>query len=150
MEKAITDSNKKKFRQSFHTPFYNYPYNKLFGYNGLMHSAQKVLDSTFVPPMDASCHVKDFLQQLVMPHSIRNSTNNMEITLSSFLSYWRKAKENTSCFPRELSFATMKASTYNIMLSIIDCTMMRIPLQSGYSPTRWKRCVDVMIQKNQT
>jgi hypothetical protein len=48
MEKAIIDSNKKKFRQSFHTPFYKYPYNKLFGYNGLTHSAQKVLDGTFV------------------------------------------------------------------------------------------------------
>jgi hypothetical protein len=73
MEKRIIISNKKKFRQSFRTPFYNFPYNKLFGYKGLTPSAQKVLDGTFIPPDDASCHIKDFLSQLLMPECIKSN-----------------------------------------------------------------------------
>jgi hypothetical protein len=147
MEKRIIISNKKKFRQSFRTPFYNFPYNKLFGYKGLTPSAQKVLDGTFIPPDDASCHIKDFLNQLLMPECIKSNPNTMELTLSSFINFWRKAKENTSAYPSEFSFATTKASTYDIMLAIMDCTMTKIPLLTGYSPTRWQRCGDVMIQK---
>jgi hypothetical protein len=46
MEKAIIASNKKKFQASFATPFYNYPYNKFFGYKGLTTTSQQVLDGT--------------------------------------------------------------------------------------------------------
>jgi hypothetical protein len=30
---------------------------------------------------------------------------------------------------------------------LTDCIMTRIPLKSGYSPLRWKQCIDVMIPK---
>jgi hypothetical protein len=39
MERAIIRSNKKKFQQSFGTPFYNFSYNKLFGYLGITNAS---------------------------------------------------------------------------------------------------------------
>jgi hypothetical protein len=68
MEKAIIKSNKQKFQQSFHTPFYNFPYNKLFGFLGLMEASQQVLDGSFTPPATATIHMKYFLKHLAMPH----------------------------------------------------------------------------------
>jgi hypothetical protein len=147
MEKTIIASNKRKFQQSFNTPFYKHPYNKLFGYKGLTLSCQKVLDGTFTPPVNASTHIKDFLTHVSMPDVIKNNPTNMDMTLPSFISFWRKTKENISCHPRKFSFATFKASSHDPLLAYMDCIMTRIPLQSGYSPTRWQRCVDVMIQK---
>jgi hypothetical protein len=41
----------------------------------------------------------------------------------------------------------MKASSYDTQSATVDCILTRIPLKSGYSPTRWQRCVDVMIPK---
>jgi hypothetical protein len=44
-----------------------------------------------------------------------------------FNSLWHDANKNTSCYPREFSFATFKASSYDTVLATMDCTMTRIP-----------------------
>ncbi len=147
MEKQIIANNKRKFQTSFSTPFYNYPYNKLFGYKGLIRASQEVLDGTFPAPIDASCHIKDFLKHSVMPKPIKDNPTSMDITLQSYVSFWKKARENTSCYPRKFAFATMKASSFDNSLATMDCVMTNIPMKTGYSPIRWQRCVDVMIQK---
>jgi hypothetical protein len=138
MEKAIITSNKHKFQQSFTTPFYNHPYNKLFGYQGLTQSAQKVLDGTFVTPINTTSYMNEFLLHTRMPEAIKENPTTMDMTFESYISYWKKAKENTACYPSKFSFATMKAACYNEDLLIMDCIMTRIPLKSGYSPLRWK------------
>jgi hypothetical protein len=147
MEKAIIFSNKKKFKQSFSTPFYNYPYNKIFGYLGLTKASRQVLEGTYIPPATASSHVKDFLQHAAMPLSIKNNPTSMEMTVDSFVSFWKKAREFTTCYPSEFCFATLKASSYDDYLATMDCIMTQIPLTTGYSPRRWQRCIDVMIPK---
>jgi hypothetical protein len=147
MEKAIISSNKKKFQQSFGTPFYKHPYNQLFGYQGLTTASQQVLNGNFTPPINASTYMKDFLSHLATPQVIKNNPNNMSLTTKTFVNFWRKAKENTSCFPSEITFATLKASSYDDTLANLDCALTRIPLETGYSPKRWQRCVDVMTKK---
>jgi hypothetical protein len=82
-----------------------------------------------------------------MPTKIKENINKMDITLESFISFWRHAKENTSCFPSEFSFATFKASSFETYLANMDCIMTRIPLHTGYSLLRWQRVVGVMIAK---
>jgi hypothetical protein len=62
----------------------------------------------------------------------------MQLTLASFINFWRKAKEFTACYPSKFSFATLKASSQDNKLAKMDCIMMRIPLNTG---------VDVMIPK---
>jgi hypothetical protein len=143
MEKAIIKSNKQKFQQSFATPFYNYPYNQLFGYQGLTKSSQLVLAGKFKPPPNSSEHLKNFITQLVMPSSIKNKPN----PINSYVKFWKKAKENVSCYPSEFSFAALKASSHDNYLAHTDCIMTRIPLITGHSPKCWRRCVDVMIKK---
>ncbi len=71
----------------------------------------------------------------------------MALTLDSYTSHWNKAREHTSCYPSELSFPTMKASSYDENLAWMDCSMICLLLVTGYSPVRWQRCVDVMIPK---
>jgi hypothetical protein len=147
MERAIIRSNKMKFQLSFGTPFYNHPYNKLFGYLGITNASRQVLAGTFNPPCGASSHMKDFLKHLAMPYVIKSNPNSMELSVNSFISYWKKARENTSCYPSEFSFATFKVSSHDIYLATMDCILTRIPLNTGYSPRRWQRTVDVMIPK---
>jgi hypothetical protein len=82
-----------------------------------------------------------------MPLSIKNNPTSMEMTVDSFVSFWKKAREFTTCYPSEFCFATLKASSYDDYLATMDCIMTQIPLTTGYSPRRWQRCIDVMIPK---
>jgi len=43
----------------------------------------------------------------------------MQLTLEGYRAYWKKAKENISCSPGPLSFATMKAGA---SLDVIEKT----------------------------
>jgi hypothetical protein len=71
----------------------------------------------------------------------------MEMSLDSYVSFWKKAREDTSCYPSALSFSTMKAGATDTDIAALDCTMTILPLRYGYAPQRWKHCLDVMIMK---
>ncbi|MFN9978474.1 MAG: hypothetical protein ACK53Y_01100, partial [bacterium] len=103
-----------------------------------------VYESNHILP-EAVNHV---LQQLQMSSNVRSlGTLSMQLTLEGYRAYWKKAKETTSCSPGPLSFVTMKAGASNDMISAIDCLLTRIPLKSGYTPSRWHSFMDVMILK---
>ena len=63
----------------------------------------------------------------------------MDITLQQYKTFWKKAKENTSCYPDELSFATMKAGTTDDLIAEVEWLLAHIPLLGGFSPARWKK-----------
>jgi hypothetical protein len=52
----------------------------------------------------------------------------MEMTLESYISFWKKAKEETACYPSALSFATMKAGASDYDIASVDCALTRTPL----------------------
>jgi hypothetical protein len=71
----------------------------------------------------------------------------MDISLVDYRYFWSRARETTSSYPCAISFSTMKAGSSSNLISAIECHLTRIPLLSGYSPLRWRRCLDVMIPK---
>jgi hypothetical protein len=52
----------------------------------------RFLDRKFTPPSNSSEHIRNFLTQLAMPSAIRDNPNPMNITLASFISFWKKQK----------------------------------------------------------
>jgi len=83
-----------------------------------------------------------------MPEAVKNLFPiKMEMNLESYISFWKKARENTSCYPSELSFSTMKAGASEPDIALLDCTLTKLPLQLGFAPKRWKHCLDVMLLK---
>jgi len=148
IEAAIMDSNRRKFSQSAHTPFYHQNMVREFGYQGWTPASQAVLHGYYVPPQDADPHVLLLLNALQKPASMKTLGNvETKIPIQEHCKFWRKAKENTSCYPDSLSFAAMKASSFNDYNCEVDCLMARVPLVSGYTPAHWKKCLDVMILK---
>jgi hypothetical protein len=71
----------------------------------------------------------------------------MHMSLDSYRRFWKKAREETACFPGPLSFSTMKAGAFNKQIAEMDWVLTRIPLEVGFAPKRWKQCVDVMLLK---
>ncbi len=135
MEQAILDTNRDKFSQSFHTPFYQPPLLQEFQFQSLTPAAQAVLDGFYEPPSDTSPHVISLLQELQKPSGIKELGNiNPRIDLQAYRVFWRKANERVSCYPSSLSFSTMKAGAFHDYISEIDCRLTRILLISGYAP----------------
>jgi hypothetical protein len=148
MELAIMEANERKYKQSFHTPFMQPPLVVPFGYQGIGDAAQLVLDKEYVVPEGVDEFTAKLIQHLYTPTQIRDTPPHpTTIPVSSYRKYWRKAREHTSCYPSEISFATLKAGAENDLIAEFECIMTRIPVQKGYSPRRWRKCVDVMILK---
>jgi len=148
MEQAILDNNYKKFLQSSHTPFYRSPLKERFGFKGLTSSSQAVLAGLYDPDEDTDQRILDVIAQWQMPQTVRDlGPLQMNMTVDSYTAYWKKARENTSCYPSALSFSTMKAGAFDSSIAALDCAMTRLPLIKGFAPQRWKRCLDVMIMK---
>jgi Reverse transcriptase (RNA-dependent DNA polymerase) len=148
MEQAIMENNEKKYKQSHHTPFFQFPLVGDFGFKGLTMASQAVLSGVYESNYEIDPYAKDLLNHLHMPSDVKDlGPQKMELTVEAHRTFWRKAKENTSCYPDELSFSTMKAGASSDYISTIDSMLTRIPLNSGYSPSRWRNCIDVMILK---
>ncbi len=140
-------SNKKKFQQSGHTPFMQPPLHNKFGLKGLTSLAQAVLGGVYTPHDHIDQHTCAFLVELIIPHAVRDlGPQQMTIPVENYRKFWRKANENISCYPDELSF-TMKGGASDDLISEVECDLINIALSSGYSPSRWKNLLDVMILK---
>jgi hypothetical protein len=108
-----------------------------------------VLSGVYDTPDDLDFYVRELLEELHMPDAIKTQCNLRDINLSmeTYRSFWSKANTNTSCYPGALSFATLKAGSYDDIISHFECAMTRIPIKSGYSSKLWRWMLDVMIMK---
>ena len=62
---------------------------------------------------------------------------------------WRKMKECTSSH-LGLHFGHMKAIYLNSLLAAkVHTILADMPLQTGYSPTAWRKCTNTMLKKKQ-
>jgi hypothetical protein len=148
MEKAILDNNHQKFLQSSHTPFYLSPLKEEIGFKGLTSASQAVLAGIYNSNHAIDARILDVIAQWQIPEAVRDlGSLKMTMTVDSYSAFWKKARENTACYPSALSFSTMKAGACDPHIATLDCMMTRIPLMVGFAPKRWKHCLDVMIRK---
>jgi hypothetical protein len=148
IEKAILDNNHKKFRQSASTPFYMFPLKEEFGFKGLTPAAQVTLAGLYDSNHDLDSRILDVITQWQKPQAVRElEPVPMDISLNSYVAFWTKAREDTACYPSARSFSTMKAGAADWDIAALDCSLTRIPLRYGFAPSRWKFCLDVMLQK---
>lgn len=137
-----------KYQQSFRTPFLTSPLKEEFGFKGLTRAAQEVLGGVYEPGNQMDQSSREFIAELEMPQAVRTlGPQTMVIEVESFRTFWKKARENTSCYPDDLSFATMKAGATDDTISELECEMINIAMKSGYSPECWRYLLDVMILK---
>jgi hypothetical protein len=148
MELAILKNNHNKFLQSSNTPFYSSPLKEEFGFKGLTSSSQAALSGVYESNHDIDGRILELIAQWQMPDAVcQLGSLDMNLTIEEYTKFWRKARENTACFPSALSFFTMKAGSFDEYIAATDCRMTRIPLALGFAPKRWKHCLDVMIMK---
>ena len=93
--------------------------------------------------------VKRFLSFLATPAKIRKQTNKKSFSREEFIRGWEKAKERTAAGPSKLHFGHYKVAAQSQICSWILWRMAAIPLETGYSPRRWRSAMDIIIPKKE-
>jgi len=64
------------------------------------------------------------------------------------MALWRKAHKTTSSSPSSIHFGHYIAGMFNPDILILNATLADIPLATGYSPMRWHKGLNVMLEKS--
>jgi hypothetical protein len=69
------------------------------------------------------------------------------MSTKSYIDGWKKAKEQTSAEPSNISFRQCKALAQDTYLATMEASLLSIAKKSGISFSTWKRGVDAVIPK---
>jgi hypothetical protein len=145
IETACLQENQQRFLQAAQTPFLQEPLLSLFGALGQKEAVGHTIEGTLEIPPNCDEYAAALLSHMVRPYPVKSVPSL--ITETEFVQLWTKAKERTSSGPSSIHFGHFKAYASSAYLTRWATTMMNIPYLSGYSPNRWRRGVNVMLEK---
>jgi len=143
MEKACLDEAGRQFTQAMHTPFLTSPLIEIFGETGHRKAIAQVLDGTFQLPPDCDQYAVQFLSAVARPLQVPIPF----CTPDSYLRGWTKSQETMSSSALGIHFVHYIAGTINPEILVINTTMADIPLCMGFVYDRWKKGLNIMIEK---
>jgi hypothetical protein len=143
MEKELLKELEARFNQAAHTPFQSDPLLSDLGPLGVSDKAKCILQGKFLrDDVDEwAGHLIPFLSQ-VIPTEFAT-----DLTPAQYKDGWKRVKEKTSAGPSGLTIPHMKAHGISAYLTEIDCIMANLPYRYGFSPRRWRKALDVMLEK---
>ncbi len=147
----VCAANTRQYHQATNTPFATEPLAFYIGSEADTLGADNLLRGN-MPPDDTT--------HLLQPETIQLlrtvATNNMQhahpgldinISVEAFQSCYKAVKENTSSSPSGHHVGHYKAAAMNDHLTAIHAMMRTIPFRAGFSPQKWRRVVDIMLEK---
>ena len=76
--------------------------------------------------------------------------DELDVAISDdhFRSAVKGADENTSASPSGFGYVVWKACGLSPTASTVHIIMISLPFQHGFSPSRWRQCLEVMLEKD--
>ena len=147
IEASIINANKKKFRLADDTPFRLDPLLSHCGtYGDTNHSDDILLGRYDASQLDEGTRI--FIRHLQVDTNIMNRPPVAnKITMQEFQDYWKKVRERTSSSPSGRHFGQWKAIAKSDYLSAIFTKLTSLPVESGFSPSRWCQRLECSLEK---
>ena len=146
----VAASNSRQYNQATNTPFGQEPLQSLYGYKGDTPAAEALISGQ-LPPKQVMEQLLPETQALLRYLTIAAATTpnpiQPNITCNQFTSLYTAMAEGTSSSPSGRHIGHYKVATKVEALSQVHSTMMTIPYLAGFSPTRWRETIDVMLLK---
>ena len=152
MLKYIREANIKQYHQAHDTPFAMDPLFSLFGPDGTTLYAQEFLQGKKLPEevySQLSLETQSILEAYQIP--ARNQyVKEALITPEMFISCYKNADEKTSSSVlSERHIGKYKAVLDSPSLVQMYSRMMNLPFIHGFTFERWRKCVDVVLPKDE-
>jgi len=141
--------NTRQYNQAQHTPFGSGYLANIIGLNIEKPAAEQILNGNFSvdPSVKLLPETHRIIEYLNSPTKY-NTPFPSTITVQEFQETYRMVKEKTSSSASGRHVGHYKAAAQNDALSQIHSMMMGLPYKIGFSPTRWRKIVDVMLEKD--
>ena len=119
------------------TPFTMAPLKELFGLYGTSKAADQILAGTFdIKSLGLSEEVMAWLEELAYDDDGPPTPVDVKITDKHFKSAVRACNENTSASPSSFGYVVWKACGLSPAASRVNSTMMSLPFEHGFAPSR--------------
>jgi len=140
--------NTRQYNQAQATPFGSGYLADTIGLNIEHPAAAHLLNGSFVPDAGTGLlpEMLKVIEYLKRP-SYLNQPFPTTITTKDFQATYGVVKERTSSSASGHHVGHYKAAAQDDTLSQVHSTMMSLPYKMGFSPQRWHRIVDVMLEK---
>jgi hypothetical protein len=114
------------------------------GFDSLTPAGQSILDDTHTSATGTDSYSR-LLQKQLRRIAIKEIPTGM--STKAYIEGWKKAKEQTSAEPNNISFGQCKALAQDAYLATMEASLMPIAMKSGISFETWKRGLDAVIPK---
>jgi hypothetical protein len=145
MENALLKELRQRFNQAIKTPFCASPLLDAVGPLGISEEAQHILDGTYHIPENCDPWAAKLIPHL--SYAFPHKDFPMNHSLHDHKAGWQKVRERTSAGISGLTIPQMKAHLQDEYNTNVDIIFARIPYQNGFSPARWRKGIDVMLEK---
>eukprot|EP00957_Ditylum_brightwellii_P165564 12604010-Ditylum_brightwellii.AAC.1 len=147
MEKLLS-RNKLHLHQAYETPFASDPLKDYIGEYGLGVGAQEIIEGNFDPNKSknmpaANYWLKHHVRRVVPPASVRTN-----LTLEEFKDTVTKQSKMTTSSSSIRHYSHYKAVLTDNSICIVHTIMMMLPFRIGFTPRRWQKAIDVMLEKD--
>jgi hypothetical protein len=141
--------NSAQYNQAQHTPFGSDPLENLFGHKGDTPTAEALLNGTL--PAQLSLDMMPETLQILHSLAQQNPWADGIATIlpEDFIQSYKTAKESTLSSPLGRHIGHYMAAIRDQELSELHATMMSIPFDMGFAPTRWSKVTDIMLEKEE-
>jgi hypothetical protein len=117
------------------------------GWLGIGPEVFMMLDGTYEPTEEVDEYTKKLIKQFRKNRKATEHDPLYKITPEEWKSFWKGATDWMSCGCDILYFGTWKAGSFSETITELDAIITYIPLQTGYSPLRWRVAIDALLLK---
>jgi len=146
--KHILHRNKAHLRQASNTPFADSDLGKELGVDGDSDITDSMLEGKWDPKGDTKKWIIEYLDSLkTTDPKVRDKVNG-HIEDKEYRQFWTRKRETTTTSPFGLHIGHYKAGLQNETICNIQRYLMILPFQYGFIPQRWKKTVQLMLEKD--
>lgn len=144
MERRILQQNERHFSQADTTPFGSDPLRSALGCTSTNDTCHEILAGSYLTD-DPMVEVQQYLNWCKRPENV--PPINPTISSAAFRKTFQNLKESKASSPSGRHVGHYKAAAEDEELTQLHCDMMSLPFAHGFSPSRWSRVTDVMLEK---
>jgi len=147
MEMACPDKVRARFTQVNDTPFLTPPLITDLGLlNCYNPNFNPIAAGQYQPLAGTAPSAAKLLHHLKQPNEVPDCGLHLTNTIHS--EGWKKAKERMASSLSGAHFGHYKAGTFSKLINSMHTALSAIPLKTGYSYHRWKKGINMMLEKS--